>query len=107
MVIDHNSEIRMVMFDSDNRDSMSGESLQRAGNRLASASETVDNAVIGERLEMLSDRCRCLADRDPDADQLAQLETTIRSASRSLDGEVAITVRRAGQDIVVYRDQRE
>jgi hypothetical protein len=86
---------------------MSGEPLVRAGERLALASETVDNAIIGERLAMLSDRCQGLAGHDPDADQLARLETTIRSASRRLDGDVAITVRRAGQDIVVYRDQRK
>jgi hypothetical protein len=86
---------------------MGGEDLLRASDRLVQASETVDNTVIGKRLEMLADRCRSLADREPSADQLAQLETTIRSASRRLDGDVAVTVRRAGQDVVVYRDQKE
>lgn len=86
---------------------MSGETLLRASVRLAEASETVENALVSERLATLADRCQSLAECDPDADQLAQLETTIRSASRRLDGDVAVTVRRAGQDVVVYRDQRE
>ncbi|UPM41758.1 DUF7553 family protein [Halocatena salina] len=86
---------------------MGGETLRRAGIRLEEASETVENGLISKRLARLADQCRSLADRDPDADQLARLETTIRSASRRLDGDVAVTVRRAGQDVVVYRDQRE
>lgn len=97
----------MIIFDNIEVDSMSGDTLQRASNRLVDASETVDNAVISERLASLAHQCRYLADCEPDADQLAQLETTIRSASRHLDGDVAVTVRRAGQDIVVYRDQRK
>lgn len=97
----------MIIFDIHVEDSMSGETLRRASIRLEAASETVENGLISERLASLADQCRSLADRDPDADQLAQLETTIRSASRRLDGDVAVTVRRAGQDVVVYRDQRE
>lgn len=97
----------MIIFAILMEDNMGGETLRRAGIRLEEASETVENGLISERLSTLADQCRSLADCDPDADQLARLETTIRSASRRLDGDVAVTVRRAGQDIVVYRDQRE
>lgn len=97
----------MIIFDINEEGSMSGETLLRASDRLVEASETVENAVISERLATLAHQCRYLADREPNADQLAQLETTIRSASRRLDGDVAVTVRRAGQDIVVYRDKRK
>ncbi len=97
----------MIIFEFLVEDSMSGETLRRAGIRLEEASETVENVVVSERLARLAEQCQHLAERDPDADQLASLETTIRSASRRLDGDVAVTVRRAGQDVVVYRDQQE
>lgn len=97
----------MIIFAFLMEDSMGGETLRRASVRLKEASETVENGLISERLATLAEQCQSLADRDPDAEQLARLETTIRSASRRLDGDVAVTVRRAGQDIVVYRDQRE
>lgn len=86
---------------------MSSESLLRAGDRLGKASETVENAVLSDQLATLGEQCENFAHRDPDPQQLASLETTLRSASRRLDGDAAITVRRAGQDIVVYRDQHE
>lgn len=98
--------IRNIIFDIIEEDSMSGEPLRRASRRLVDASETVENAAISEQLAALARRCRYLSDNDPDTDQLVQLETTIRSTSRHLDGDVAVTVRRAGQDVVVYRDQR-